>query len=112
LSGLARNLKKNNETIQESLKEFVPLYNRLHVILQKTNEDVVKDEQLVLVEDSDKSLTLNIKDKIDVKSIADYSYQNDCIKILLKTNKTLLAQKLKPLKEICDISAKNNLLSE
>lgn len=31
-------IKKNNETIQEALKDFIPLYERLRSVLEKTHE--------------------------------------------------------------------------
>jgi hypothetical protein len=76
----------------------------LHAILQKTNEESIKDDQLVVVQNPWEELKINTEKKIDIKAIADYSYQNDCLKIVLKTDKSLLEQKLLPLKKICDLS--------
>jgi hypothetical protein len=74
----------------------------LRTVLQKTNDEEEKSEQLVPL-DASTDIT-NIGKNIDVKTIADKSYENDCLKVILKTDKALLEQKLQPLKKICDMS--------
>jgi hypothetical protein len=50
LSGLKLIGARNNAAIQDLLKDFIPLYSWLHAILQKTNEESIKDDQLVVVQ--------------------------------------------------------------
>ncbi len=107
VDGFKEIIKRNNEFIQSSLQPFIPLYNWLRVVLQKTNDDEEISEQLVSANVS--TDITEIKDDIDIKSIADYSYENNCLKVVLKTDKTVLEEKLRPLKKICDLSRMDNL---
>ncbi|MCX6824712.1 MAG: hypothetical protein NTY80_00670 [candidate division SR1 bacterium] len=106
LEGLQLIIKKNNEILQKYLESAIPLYTRLTEVLKKTNDDGGGNEELVILDPS--ASVVKVEKELDIKTINELTLQNDCLKIILRTDKTVLEQKLQPLKDICDLSKMND----
>jgi hypothetical protein len=110
LEGIDKNIKQNNETIQHSIKPFIPLYGRLRSVLEETKDEEETGEELIPFE-TPKSL----KDigTIDVKKIEEHAQKNKYLRTIRKCDKTLLTQKLQILRDICDLSnAEQKMIQE
>ena len=99
-------IKKNNEIIKGYVERAIPLYTRLTEVLKKANDDGEKNEELVILDPS--ASVVKVEKELDIKTINELTLQNDCLKIILRTDKTVLEQKLQPLKDICDLSKMNH----
>lgn len=101
VAGMETIITRNNEFINELIEPFIPLYTYLRMVLEKTNAP--KDEKTQIVPFGSIPDIDDMSDDIKIKDINNYVCENDCLKILITTDTSLLEEKLKPLKEICAI---------
>lgn len=109
VAGIKRIIDRKNQEINELIEPFIPIYKYLHMVLKETNAPQEEHVQIVPFESEDID---ELPDFVKIKDIRDCVYDNDCLKILLKTDRSILEEKLMPLKEICNIQkGKKTLLA-
>lgn len=111
--GLKKIIKRNKESVNRLIEPAIPMYNWLRQVLEKINNEKEEETQIVLFEEEDEDGIQRMPEKIKIQDINNFVYDNECLKALLKADPEVLEEKLKPLKELCDLSkAQGNLLTE